>query len=73
MQTKLIGVLALLAVTGCETTLTQVSATEAALCSAWGESLPTRSHSDTEQTQAEIETGYDVFVAACPDFDYLLP
>lgn len=44
---------ALLMLTGC-TTLTTATETERALCEAWRNSLPTRSHSDTEQTQAEI-------------------
>ena len=58
---------------GCDLIETQGSATESTLCRVWGESLPTRSHADTAQTQAEIEEGYDVFTAACPDFKYLLP
>lgn len=41
--------------------------TEVALCEAWRDSLPSRSRSDTEQTQAEIGVAYDKFLAACPD------
>lgn len=55
--------LALLA--GC-TTITAGTETERAICQAWGEALPTRSRSDTIQTQAEIGVLYDVFEAACP-------
>ena len=43
------------------------TATEAARCEAWQASLPTRSHQDTAQTQAEIGHAYDVFEAACLD------
>ena len=73
MQMKLISVLALLAVVGCESTKTTATATESTLCRVWGESLPTRSHVDTAQTQSEIEAGYDDFAAACPEFDHLVP
>ncbi|MEM6727016.1 MAG: hypothetical protein AAF618_00825 [Pseudomonadota bacterium] len=45
---------------------------QAALCVAWGEALPTRSRSDTAQTQDEIEAAYDAFAAACPDHLELL-
>ena len=44
---------------------TVATATEMALCAEWGRSLPTRSRSDTEQTQREIARSYDVFTAAC--------
>lgn len=59
---------------GCETPAPvqnrtpEVTATEAALCRAWRDSLPGRSRQDTQQTQAEIGTAYDVQAAACPDF-----
>lgn len=56
--------LALLAA-GCTTTTAGIE-TERALCEAWGDALPTRSRSDTAQTQAEIGVLYDVFEAACP-------
>lgn len=54
--------LALLA--GCTTTTAGIE-TERAICEAWREALPTRSRSDTAQTQAEIGLLYDVFEAAC--------
>lgn len=51
----------------------EVTATEATLCRLWGESLPTRSHRDTEQTQAEIGAAYADFGAACPMSINLVP
>lgn len=52
-----------------------VTATEAALCRAWGESIPakpTRSRADTPQTQAEvgrvrgdIDVAVNIHAAAC--------
>lgn len=59
---------------GCGTSMTpDGGATEAELCRAWGGSLPTRSHSDTDQTKDEIQAGYAIFAAACPDWDHLIP
>lgn len=51
----------------------QVTATEAELCRSWGESLPTRSRSDTVQTRAEIQVGYADFLNACPGLEHLVP
>tara|TARA_R110002073_G_scaffold18564_16_gene68641 strand:+ start:894 stop:1067 length:174 start_codon:yes stop_codon:yes gene_type:complete len=48
-------------------------ATDAALCRAWGESLPSRSRADTEQTAQEIGAAYADFAAACPDATHLIP
>lgn len=42
------------------------TATEQARCAAWAESLPSRSHQDTAETQAEIGLAYGVFAASCP-------
>lgn len=50
------------------TTNGATAATEAEICRAWRDSLPTRSSRDTEQTRAEIGTAYDVQAAACPAF-----
>ncbi|MCF6432650.1 hypothetical protein [Leisingera sp. MMG026] len=50
-----------------------VTATENAICRVWGMSLPTRSRSDTPQTQAEIGEAYAVFAAACPNHSHLIP
>ena len=52
----------------CVPTTRGATATEAELCIAWRDSLPTRSRSDTEQTQAEIGAAYDVQAAACPNW-----
>lgn len=49
------------------------TATEAALCRAWRDSLPGRSRQDTPQTQGEIGHAYDVQAAACPDFPRFPP
>lgn len=46
-------------------TTPEATETEAALCEAWRDSLPTRSRSDTDQTQAEIGRAYDVLEAVC--------
>jgi hypothetical protein len=53
--------------------MTQAGATEGALCETWGESLPTRSRSDTEQTASEIQTAYADFLNACPAWAHLIP
>lgn len=58
---------------GCERWTGAATATEAARCEIWGKSLPTRSRSDTAQTQAEISRAYAAFSLACPDHYYLLP
>ena len=64
----------LMILSACETsTRTTATATEAALCQAWGQSLPTRSRQDTEQTQDEIATAYATFAAACPNHEALIP
>lgn len=49
----------------CAPTTTATTATEAALCDEWAASLPTRSRSDTEQTQAEIGVLLDAYEAVC--------
>ena len=53
--------------------LSEATATEAALCQAWGASLPSRSRQDTPQTQAEITQAYADFAAACPGYGVLIP
>lgn len=55
-------------VAGCTPTTDVATATEAEICRAWRDSLPSRSSGDTEQTRAEIGVSYDVQAAACPDF-----
>ena len=83
MQTQLrvgLMLLAASAMAGCETTRIAVGATknkpgptETALCIVWGESLPTRSKSDTPQSATEIGDAYSDFAAACPEFVHLIP
>ena len=43
------------------------------VCRVWGSSLPTRSRSDTPETQDEIEAAYVDFAAACPKWRHLIP
>lgn len=62
-----------LTLTACAPMKGPATATEATLCRLWGESLPTRSHSDTAQTQAEIGAAYADFGAACPKSVNLIP
>lgn len=59
--------------TGCATSTMPATETEREVCIAWGESLPTRSRTDTDQTRAEIQRGYATFAAACPAFTDLIP
>ncbi len=54
----------LVTLTGC-TTLTTATATETAICDAWEDTLPTRSRSDTEQTQSEVGQNRATFRAVC--------
>jgi hypothetical protein len=63
----------LVLMTGCVSTTMPGGATEREVCIAWGESLPTRSRSDTDQTKAEIQRAYATFAAACPAFADLIP
>lgn len=74
VRMKSLGVSMLLVAAGCTQMTTSVGgATEQAICRSWGEALPTRSRSDTDQTQDEIGQLYDTFEAACPAFRSLLP
>ena len=66
-------ILLLAACQGSGPTATVGGATEATLCRVWGESLPTRSHADSPQTQAEIGDAYADFAAACPAHAHLIP
>ena len=65
--------LVLIGLTGCENLTMPGGATEQALCEIWGESLPTRSRMDTEQTAAEIQEAYVDFTLACPAWSHLVP
>ncbi len=62
-----------LTLTACAPSKGPVGATDAAICRAWGSSLPTRSHSDTPQTQHEVAEAYADFAAVCPAFQHLIP
>ncbi len=64
---------AALMLTACQPMTNAAGATETALCRTWGESLPTRSRSDTPQTITEIGNAYSDFAAACPKFQDLIP
>lgn len=63
--TTFAAVLAMLTATGCGQKIGAGSATEAAMCDVWHDSLPSRSVNDTDQTIAEIGRAYDVFEAVC--------
>ncbi|MAN98198.1 hypothetical protein [uncultured Roseovarius sp.] len=57
---------ALVMLTGCQMQTTVAGGeTEAAMCDAWQDSLPTRSRADTPETIAQIGRAYDVFEAVC--------
>lgn len=73
MLKTFVSVLLVTATSGCVTLTGAVTATEKELCQTWGESLPTRSRSDTEQTQKEITRAYADFANACPGRVDLLP
>lgn len=60
-----ISVAALVMLMGCQTIPPRATATETALCDAWQDSLPSRSRSDTAQTQSEIGRAIAVFEAVC--------
>lgn len=66
-------VLGLITLTACAPGPTTATATEAALCLVWGQSLATRSHRDTAQTKDEIEAGYAIFARVCPSRIALIP
>lgn len=65
-KTLMLSAAALVMLTGCQMQKTVAGgATEAAMCDAWQDSLPTRSRSDTPETIAQIGRAYDVFEAVC--------
>ena len=63
--------------TGCASSMMPAGGTDTAvaaeLCRQWGDSLPTRSRSDTSQTQDEIQSAYASFSLACPGWAHLVP
>jgi hypothetical protein len=62
---KLYAVGLILLTSGCGTTMTQAGATEIAMCAVWEKSLPTRSRSDTKQTQDEVQAALVAYAAVC--------
>jgi len=52
---------------------TEGSVTSREICIQWGESLPTRSRSDTALTIREIGVAYATFAIVCPDQAHLIP
>lgn len=73
MRKAFAAALLTIALTACGGMTMPGSETDRAYCEAWGNSLPTRSRSDTSQTQAEIQEAYADFEAACPQFSALIP
>ena len=67
LKPYVIASLMLTSVAACQMTAAATE-TERALCEAWRDSLPSRSSSDTAQTQAEIGRAYDTQAAACPGY-----
>ena len=59
--------------TGCGDTMTAGGATTNEVCRQIGGALPTRSHSDTAQTAAEIQRLYAVYDLTCPEWAHLVP
>ena len=57
----------------CAATTMPATETEAELCRQIGAALPTRSHADTGQTQAEIQRLYATFALACPAQAEMVP
>ena len=62
-----------LTLSGCADLRMPDTATEQTLCRVWGESLPTRSRQDTDETKREIARAYADFAAACPELEHLIP
>lgn len=76
MRTLLTTIIVALSVAGCAQWQPDVTAVEPVpktLCELWGEALPTRSRSDTEQTQTEITELYADFTLSCPENAHLVP
>lgn len=43
------------------------------VCWQWGDTLPTKSQSDSAQTRYEISINYAAFSIICPDLKHLIP
>ena len=73
MQKAFVTVLLMTALSGCVNWKAEATATEKELCRTWGESLPTRSKQDTDQTKEEITVAYADFANACPSYASMIP
>ena len=71
--TPFVIVLSAICLSGCVTSTMPGSATEAEVCRQLGAKLPTRSRSDTQQSQDEDQQLYAAFSLVCPEFEYLIP
>lgn len=58
---------------GCMNTTVQGGETKKEACYHLGRALPTRSHSDTKQTQDEIQRLYARYALVCPEWAKLIP
>lgn len=67
------AMLSVILMSACGTTRIEGSATEREICRQMGESLPTRSKSDTQQTIDEISETYAKFALVCPGWEHLIP
>jgi len=65
LSAPLMCMVALLTLTSCQTNSPAGDTAIEAVCREWGRSLPSRSRSDTMQTQREIERAYNVHEAVC--------
>lgn len=66
--------MSIVTLTGCDlTTRVGATETEATICREIARELPTRSRSDTVQTQEEITDLYTQFALVCPDHKNLIP
>lgn len=78
---KSVIVSSVICLSGCTNTTTAVigtdpdraTASESEVCRQLGQKLPTRSRSDTQLTQDEIQEQYAAYALACPDFAHLIP
>lgn len=73
MLTLFVIALSVICLTACGNSTGVASATTDELCRQWGGSLPTRSRSDTQRTQDEIQSAYAAFDLSCPGYGHLIP
>ena len=65
MRLTLFAIVSMALCAGCQNTTTSGGAVTDALCEAWGETLPTWSGADSEQTAREIDRAIRTHEAAC--------